>query len=345
MRDDVAAGEKDALDSGVSLSGDSTDSTASAPSGASASPHEPVHAQDGSRTRNAKCGVVAVIGRPSAGKSTLINKLCGAKVSIVSPAPQTTRNSIRGIANRPGAQIIFIDTPGYHTSEKKMNLKLQSISKERLSDADCILYVIDTTRDSGEEEDAISNILAAFSQRVVVALNKTDSGDARPGMAKLYVFRVLPDVPASRIVEVSAQTGENTEPLLNALIEMSPDGAPLYPADYYTDQEVDFRISEIIREKVMLNTRDEIPHSVYVEIADMEMRRKGKELFVRAFVIAERDSQKAVLIGKNASMIRKIKEESIADFKKIFPYYIILDLQVKVNKNWRQKDSFIGKFY
>lgn len=291
-----------------------------------------------------KCGTVAVIGRPSAGKSTLINKICGAKVSIVSPAPQTTRNSIRGIANYAGNQLIFIDTPGYHNSEKKLNLKFQSISRDCLLESDCILYVMDSTREPGQEEEAVIEIVKGFSSRVIVAVNKTDLQKSSPGMIKLYVSKVLPDVPAYRIFEVSAKTGENIQALLDALVSMAPEGPPLYPADFYTDQEVDFRISEIIREKVMLNTRDEIPHSVYVEISDMEMRRNGKELFVRAFLVTERESQKAVLIGRDASMIRKIKEESMADFKKIFPYYIILDLQVKVNKNWRQKDFLIKKF-
>ncbi len=304
----------------------------------------PVDGQEVSPASGARCGTVAVIGRPSSGKSTLINKICGAKVSIVSPAPQTTRNSIRGIVNYSGSQIIFIDTPGYHDSDKKLNLKLQAISRDRLVESDCILYVIDSTRSPGQEEESVSELVKDFSSRVIIAVNKTDCPRASSGFVRLYIEKVLPDIPSYRIFEVSAKTGENTQALLDSLILMVPEGQPLYPVDFYTDQEVDFRIAEIIREKVMLNTRDEIPHSVYVEISDMEMKRNGKELFVRAFLVAERESQKAVLIGRGASMIRKIKEESTADFRKIFPYYVILDLQVKVNKNWRQKDSLIKRF-
>lgn len=293
---------------------------------------------------NGRCGTVAVIGRPSSGKSTLVNRLCGGKVSIVSPAPQTTRNSIRGIANFPGCQLIFIDTPGYHNSARKMNLRLQTIAKERLAEADCVLYVLDTTRPPGPEEQAVAELVAPFSARTVVALNKTDCKTASPGMARLYLGGVLPDVPPGRIFVLSAETGEGTDALCPALAALAPEGPPLYPPEFYTDQEVDFRIAEIIREKVMQNTRGEIPHAVYVEVADMEPRRHGKELFVRAFLVAERGSQKAMLIGKDASMIRRIKAESLADFRRIFPFYVILDLQVRVNKNWRQQDSRIGRF-
>ena len=290
-----------------------------------------------------KCGFVAVIGRPSAGKSTLVNRLCGGKVSIVSPVPQTTRNSIRGIANRKGCQLIFVDTPGYHNSEKKINLRLKAIARDRLAEADCVLYVIDVTRPAGVEEAAIAELAAPFLERTAVALNKCDLPQANPAAARSYVLEALNGIPNNRVVEISAKTGKGTGQLFSALAALSPDGQPLYPLEFYTDQEIDFRIAEIIREKAMLNTSGEIPHSVFVEVSDMESRRGGRELFARAFLVAEREGQKAILIGKNASMIRKIKEESLKDFKKIFPFYVILDLQVRVSKNWRQRDSIVGR--
>ncbi len=288
-----------------------------------------------------KCGFVAVIGRPSTGKSTLVNKLCGGKVSIVSPVPQTTRNSIRGIANRKDCQLIFMDTPGYHNSERKINLRLQAIARERLSEADCVLYVIDCTRNAGKEEAAVASLAAPFSERAAIALNKTDLPSANPDKTRLFAAETLPLVPAERVLEISARTGKGTASLFAVLSALVPEGEPLYPNDFYTDQEVDFRIAEIIREKAILNTSKEIPHSVHVKISDMQARRGGKELFVRAFLVAERESQKAILIGKNASMIKKIKEDCASDFRKIFPFFIILDLQVRVSKNWRQQDSII----
>ena len=290
-----------------------------------------------------KSGIVAIIGRPSAGKSTLLNSLAGAKVSIVSPVPQTTRNAIRGIVNRPKGQLVFIDTPGYHDSDKKLNLLLKGIAKDRLPEADCILYLIDASREAGPEEASIIQLLAKSADKLVIGINKIDRQDARPDMVRLFLEKELPGVSHDRIVELSAGTGKNTGVLLDAVYSVVPEGEALYPEEYYTDQDVDFRIAEIIREKAILNTRQEIPHALYVEIADMEMKRNGKELWVRAFIVVERETQKAMVIGKGASMIKKIRTEAKDEMKKIFDYYIRLDLQVRVHKNWRQKDPVLGR--
>ncbi len=290
-----------------------------------------------------KSGIVAIIGRPSAGKSTLLNSLAGAKVSIVSPVPQTTRNAIRGIVNRPKGQLVFIDTPGYHDSDKKLNLLLKGIAKDRLPEADCILYLIDASREAGPEEASIIQLLAKSADKLVIGINKVDRQDARPDMVRLFLEMELPGVSHDRIVELSAGTGKNTGVLLDAVYSVVPEGEAMYPEEYYTDQDVDFRIAEIIREKAILNTRQEIPHALYVEIADMEMKRNGKELWVRAFIVVERETQKAMVIGKGASMIKKIRTEAKDEMKKIFNYYIRLDLQVRVHKNWRQKDPVLGR--
>ena len=290
-----------------------------------------------------KSGIVAIIGRPSAGKSTLLNSLAGAKVSIVSPVPQTTRNAIRGIVNRPKGQLVFIDTPGYHDSDKKLNLLLKGIAKDRLPEADCILYLIDASREAGPEEASIIQLLAKSADKLVIGINKVDRQDARPDMVRLFLEKELPGVSHDRIVELSAGTGKNTGVLLDAVYSVVPEGEAMYPEEYYTDQDVDFRIAEIIREKAILNTRQEIPHALYVEIADMEMKRNGKELWVRAFIVVERETQKAMVIGKGASMIKKIRTEAKDEMKKIFNYYIRLDLQVRVHKNWRQKDPVLGR--
>ena len=290
-----------------------------------------------------RTAIVAIIGRPSAGKSTFLNTACGEKVSIVSPFPQTTRNAIRGIVNGERGQLIFIDTPGYHESDKKLNIILKSIAHDRLPESDCILYLIDASREPGIEETTITEMLKSASGRVVVAINKIDLPKVQIGMVKLFLSQHLPDVPSERIFEISAAKDRNIDPLLIKLFEMAPVGDALYPEEYYTDQDVDFRISEIIREKAMLNTREEIPHALYVDIADMEMRKNGKEMWVRAFLVVERESQKSMVIGKGASMIKKIRLEAVRDLNKIFDYRINLDLQVKVNKNWRQKDPVLGR--
>jgi GTP-binding protein Era len=290
-----------------------------------------------------RCAVVAIIGRPSAGKSTFINTASGEKVSIVSPVPQTTRNAIRGIVNGSRGQLVFIDTPGYHESEKKLNLMLKSIAHDRLPESDAILYLVDSSREPGHEEEIICRMLERVSDKVVIGINKTDLPAAKPGLVRLFLSAHLPKVAADRVFEISAEKDTNVDPLLIRLFDLAPEGEPLYPEEFYTDQDVDFRIAEIVREKAILNTREEIPHAIYVEIADLEMRKNGKELWARAFLVVERESQKSMVIGKGASMIKKIRLEAVSDLNKIFPYRIHLDLQVKVNKNWRQKDPILGR--
>ena len=312
----------------------------SQPSGASGQPEA---GASGANTAPKRTAIVAIIGRPSAGKSTFLNTACGEKVSIVSPVPQTTRNAIRGIVNGSRGQLVFIDTPGYHDSEKKLNLILKATARDRLPESDCILYLVDAARDPGAEEAAICRLLEPVTSRVIIGINKTDLASASPGMVRLFLAEHLPAVPKDRIFEISAEKDTNIDPLLIRLFDLAPEGEALYPEEFYTDQDVDFRIAEVIREKAMLNTREEIPHAIYVEIADLEMRKNGKELWARAFLVVERDSQKSMVIGKGASMIKKIREEAVRDLNKIFPYYVHLDLQVKVNKNWRQKDPILGR--
>ena len=288
-------------------------------------------------------GVVTIIGRPSAGKSTFLNTASGEKVSIVSSIPQTTRNAIRGIVNTTKGQIVFIDTPGYHKSEKKLNLKLQEIAKTRLEEGDAVLYLIDLSREFGEEEKNICSLLIPLQNKTVIGLNKADLASAKTELVKKELLSLLPDIPQERIFEISALKDEGINEILSLLIEILPEGEALYPEDIYTDQDVVFRITEIIREQAILHTREEIPHALYAGVEDAEMRKNGKELWVRAFLYVEKESQKAMLIGKGAAVIKSIRIKSMAELRKIFPYKVQLDLQVRVNKNWRQKDNIIKK--
>ena len=288
-------------------------------------------------------GVVTIIGRPSAGKSTFLNTASGEKVSIVSSIPQTTRNAIRGIVNTTKGQIVFIDTPGYHKSEKKLNLKLQEIAKTRLEEGDAVLYLIDLSREFGEEEKNICSLLIPLQNKTVIGLNKADLASAKTELVKKELLSLLPDIPQERIFEISALKDKGINEILSLLIELLPEGEALYPEDIYTDQDVVFRITEIIREQAILHTREEIPHALYAGVEDAEMRKNGKELWVRAFLYVEKESQKAMLIGKGAAVIKNIRIKSMAELRKIFPYKVQLDLQVRVNKNWRQKDNIIKK--
>ena len=290
-----------------------------------------------------KTAMVAIVGRPSSGKSTFLNTASGEKVSIVSPVPQTTRNAVRGIVNTSYGQLVFIDTPGYHNSDKKLNLKLKAIAEEQLGDADLILYLIDSSRAPGEEESLIADLVSAFKDKTVIGINKIDLPESRPKAVRAFLERFFPKFPPERIVEISAEKDTNINDILFQLYSLAPEAEPLYPEEFYTDQEVDFRIAEIIREKAMNSLFAEIPHSIYVEISDMEWKKPGKELWVRAFLVVEKESQKGMVIGKGASMIKHIRIESIKQIRRIFDYRVDLDLQVKVNKNWRQKDVVLQK--
>lgn len=289
-----------------------------------------------------KTALVTIIGRPSAGKSTFLNTAAGEPVSIVSAVPQTTRNAIRGIVNTSLGQLVFVDTPGYHDSEKKMNLRMRNIVADQLKDSDLILYMIDTTRTCAEEERLITELLENHQDKIVIALNKIDESRAIKDHARKFISANLPSVPEKRIFEISAKNDVGINDVLKALFDMAKVAPHLYSEEFYTDQEVDFRIAEVIREQAINRLDQELPHAVYVQISDLEMRSPTK-MWCRAFLCVEKESQKGIVIGKGAQMIKTIRVESIKALKKIFDYKIDLDLQVKVDKNWRQRDATLNK--
>jgi GTPase len=287
-----------------------------------------------------KSAVVAVVGRPSSGKSTLVNALCGAKVSIVSPVPQTTRNRVRGILNDPRGQIVFIDTPGFHLSQKKLNTYMTDLVSATLSEVDVVLYVVDGTREAGDEERAIQQAVRAASRPLVTCMNKHDA----PGPSWQAVHAALADaLPGAPILEISALKSDGLSALKDSLYSAAPEGDQMYPEDYYTDQTPDFRISEIVREKAMLQTREEIPHSLYVRIEDLEMRDDGATLWARGFVCVERESQKGIVVGRAGERIKSIVREAERELSEIFPYAVKLDMRVKVDREWRKRDPLLRK--
>lgn len=287
-----------------------------------------------------KSAFVAIIGRPSAGKSTLLNALCGEKVSITSPIPQTTRNKIRGIINDEQGQLVFLDTPGYHRSEKKFNNFLTDVVKSALEESDLILYLVDSTRALGKEEADIISMLNQANKPVVLGLNKVELKGQK--QEELRGFLKL-NTGVEDIYPISALEKQGFPALMDAIWEAAPEGPPMYPQDYYTDQTPEFRIAEIIREQAIVRTQEEVPHALYVEMSDMEWKKdeNGTTLWVRAFLTVERESQKGIVIGKGASKIKAIRIASLKECKKIFPYKVRLDLRVKVNPNWRKKDYLL----
>ena len=292
---------------------------------------------------NLKSALVAILGRPSSGKSTFMNTACQEPVSIVSPIPQTTRNAIRGIVNTSFGQLVFVDTPGYHESEKKLNLRLKNVTEEQLKDSDCIIYIIDTTRAPGNEEIMNSSLAEKYAERLVIALNKIDSKESNVAKIRAFISEHLPSVPENRILEMSAQKDIGINEVLKALYEIAPIAPALYTEDMYTDQNIAFRISEIVRGEAINRLEQELPHCLYVDIADLESRGSNGKIWVRAFICVERESQKGMVIGKGASMIKQIRMASLKKIQEVFPFKVDLDLQVKVDKNWRQHDKTITK--
>jgi GTP-binding protein Era len=294
-----------------------------------------------------KSAFVAVVGRPSVGKSTLVNLFCGHKVAIVSAVPQTTRNAIRGIVNRPAGQLVFVDTPGRHESEKKLNKKLLEVSGRAMQEADLVLYLLDASRPPGEEEEAIAADLAPLAgEKVAAAVNKMDAKGADFDALRSFIARHLPDLPDSRIFKISALKNEGAEELLACLFGMAEEGEALYPEEYYTDQDLGFRIGEIIREKAINRLRQELPHSLYVEVADTELRNDGPEkarLWVRSFIIVERESQKGIVVGKGGEMIKAIRQEAQKDLNRILDWKVDLDLRVKSSRDWRHNDKVLRR--
>ena len=236
-----------------------------------------------------KSAFIALVGRPSCGKSTLLNKLCGHKVAIVSPVPQTTRNRIRGIVNSDRGQLVFVDTPGFHLSERKFNLYLKEIVFRTLKEVDLIVYLIDSTRLPGEEEHQLMKLMRRHRQKLVIALNKTDVPGHGAAAIRAEVVGRAEDAGKAedatsftdtRILEISGLSGEGLDELLRVLLDMAPEGERLYPEDFYTDQPPEFRIAEIIREKTIQQIHGELPHAIYVEISDLEIIDAEEDLSV-----------------------------------------------------------------
>lgn len=293
-----------------------------------------------------KAAFVAIVGRPSAGKSTLLNRFCGEKVAIVSPVPQTTRNAVRGIVNREQGQLVFVDTPGRHVSEKKFNKKLMEVGERSIEEADIVLYTLDASRMPAEEEEAIVSLVAPLGEKIVFAINKIDAPRADPQALLNFLIEKIGPVEDGRVFKISALKNEGVESLLDCLFSLAPEGDAFYPEEFYTDQEVSFRIAEIIREKAIRHLRQEIPHSIYVDVADAELKplpEGGQKLWVRAFIVTERESQKGMVVGKGGAMIKQIRLEALKDLKCIFDWKLELDLRVKTAHDWRHNDATLRR--
>jgi len=291
-----------------------------------------------------KVATVSVIGRPSAGKSTLVNTICEMKVSITSPTPQTTRNKIRGIYTDQRGQLIFTDTPGFHLENREINKRMQDVTISALQDSDIILYIIDGTRSAKKEEEALISMIKNAKVPTVAAINKSDIlTDNNKADAHFFLKENLPDVP---VIEISAKDDEGVDELLIEIFKLAKEGELLYGENEYTDQDLEFRLSEIIREKTITGLIEEMPHVIFVEISDMEYNEEAKEVWIRAFINVEREGQKGIIVGKGGENIKRIRVESQKEMKRIFPgSRVHLDLRVKCQDKWRTNSIILDKVF
>ncbi len=286
-----------------------------------------------------RCGVVAVLGRPNVGKSTLVNRLVGEKISIVSPVPQTTRNRISGIANRPGAQIILLDTPGIHRPLHQLNRRMVETALGSLAGAD-LVYLLAEAGGLGPGDRFVIGHLKPEGPPVLLLLNKVDRArkpDLLPlleSASRLFPFR--------EIVPLSALTGDYVEKLAEITIPLLPEGPALFPEDQPTDQPERFLVAEIIREKICLHTRQEIPHETAVVIESWSEGDDGV-LRIEASVVAEKPNQRGILIGRAGARMKRIGSEARVEIETLLACRVFLSLWVKVSPGWRESPAFLKR--
>jgi len=285
-----------------------------------------------------KSGFVALVGRPNAGKSTLLNAFVGEKVSIVTSTPQTTRNRIMGIANRPEAQIVFMDTPGIHKPLSRLNEQMMHFVRQALEERDLALLVVDASAEFGRGDEFAVNLIKQYSPRTILALNKIDL-IRKPKLLPL-IDRYARLYDWEEVFPISARKGDGVEELLAAVISRLPEGPAYFPPETYTDQPERFLASEMIREKVIAQTRQELP---YVTAVLLEEFVEGHEITrIRASIIVERDSQKAIIIGAGGQRIKQIGTEARLDLERLLPPKVFLDLFVKVEPDWRDNSEVVA---
>lgn len=291
-----------------------------------------------------RAGFVSLIGRPNAGKSTLLNQLVGAKLAIVSDKPQTTRNRIVGVKNVVGdtpGQIVFVDTPGIHRPLHRMNVRMVDVALETIRDVDVLVVVLDASVATGAGDRYVLGLVEHTSSPVILALNKIDL------IAKWKLLPVMDWYHSQRdfaaIVPISAQTGDGCAQLVAAILEALPEGDPLYPDDYLTDQPERIIVAEAVREKLLQHTHAELPFSTAVVVDRFE--EPGDSGLIRAYcsILVERASQKAIVIGQRGALIKKIGTEARLDLERFFAAKVYLDLHVRVRTGWREDDRILDE--
>ena len=288
-----------------------------------------------------KFGLVSFVGRPNAGKSTLLNRLVGTKLAIVSDKPQTTRTRISGVKNYPDAQVVFLDTPGIHRPLHRMNVQMVDTAVETLREVDVVGLVVDASEPSGKGDKFVVELIKDVEAPVILILNKIDL---------MKKSRLLPIMERygregrfAEIVPISAATGDNVDRLERVMLERLPEGDARYPADYLTDQPERFFAAEIVREQLLQATHDELPFSSAVVVDRFEEPAEGRDL-MRLFctIVVDRESQKPIVVGRGGEMVKRIGTAAREELERFFGMRVYLDLHVKVKSEWREDERVLG---
>lgn len=289
-----------------------------------------------------KSGFISIIGRPNVGKSTFLNRVIGQKIAIMSDKPQTTRNKVQGVLTLEDSQLIFIDTPGIHKPKHKLGDFMMKVAQNTLKEVDLVLFMVNAEEGFGRGEEFIVEKLQSIQTPVFLVINKIDQ--IHPDALLPVIESYKEKLSFKQIVPISALEGNNVEELLKEIKEYLPEGPQFYPADQVTDHPERFIVSELIREKALHLTREEIPHSLAVLIDKMERREDKDVVHVMATIIVERDSQKGIVIGKQGAMLKEIGKRARLDIENLLGSKVFLEVWVKVQKDWRNKASQLRDF-
>lgn len=285
-----------------------------------------------------KSGFVSIIGRPNVGKSTFMNRVIGHKIAIMSDKAQTTRNKIQGVMTREDAQIIFLDTPGIHKPKHKLGDYMMRVAKNTLSEIDAIMFMVNVNEDIGRGDEYIMEMLKNVKTPVFLVLNKIDLVHPDALMPKVEKYKTYMDF--TEIVPISALEGLNVDHFIDVLKDYLPEGPKYYPDDQISDHPEQFVVGEIIREKILHLTSEEIPHAIGVNV-DRMIKESEERVRIEATIFVERDSQKGIVIGKGGKKLKEVGKRARRDIEMLLGSKVYLELWVKVQKDWRNKVNFI----
>lgn len=305
-------------------------------------PARPGDGENADGNADTRAGFVALVGRPNVGKSTLLNRIVGTKVAIVSARPQTTRRAIRGIATGEDWQLVLVDLPGSQRPRDVLTERMQRRTERELRDSDAALVLLNGEQAVGPGDRFIAAAVTAAGIPCVVAVNKVDALDHPRTVAALSAAAGLELPPEAEIFPISARTGAGIEPLLEALVALVPEGPYLYPPAEPTDLPAEIRLAELVREQVLARTREELPHAVEAEVEEVE-ERPGGAVVVHAHLWAESDSQKSILVGRGGAMVRAIGTAARREIERLIARRVHLDLTVRVRRDWRRDEALLDR--